>query len=255
MGEVLLEGVNVSDKPRFAAEKIGFLPEIPPLYLEMEVTEYLRFMSEIKGIAKADRQNRIDEVLEIAQITHMKSKLISVLSKGYKQRVGLAQSLLGMPELLILDEPTVGLDPKQIADFRNLMVELNKNHTIILSTHILSEIEQVCTDVVILNEGNLVVADSMKNLQKKSKDSEDFQISIKGDKDVVQRFLGEFLGDKCVVFLRGDGDEQWFGITANQEKREKLFYALAEKRLPIMEIKNERMVLEKVFLQLTSATQ
>lgn len=252
-GSITVDGIDVVEHPRAAAAKIGFLPEIPPLYVEMEVAEYLRFMSEIKGIGKEQRQARIEEVMQIAQVGHVQNRVIGHLSKGYRQRVGLAGALMGMPEILILDEPTVGLDPRQIADFRNLMIELGKKHTIIFSTHILSEIDMVCEKVVILNEGRVVAVDRMERLEGGMGKNE-FLLLIGAEKEEAERALGGVLGASEYTFTEKSADGVWFKLSADDtvELRKRIFYALAEARLPILEMKNVQLTLEQVFLKLTA---
>lgn len=254
-GSITVDGIDVVENPREAAEKIGFLPEIPPLYVEMEVLEYLRFMSEIKGIAKEERQQRIEEVMEIAQVDHVKNRVIGHLSKGYRQRVGLAGALMGMPEILILDEPTVGLDPRQIADFRNLMIELGKKHTIIFSTHILSEIDMVCEKVVILNEGRVVAVDRMERLEQGKLGKNEFALLIDAPRQEAEKALGAVLSALEYTFTEENADGAWFKISADDtiDLRKRIFFALAEAKLPILEMKNVQMTLEQVFLKLTAA--
>ncbi len=254
-GSITVDGIDVVEHPREAAAKIGFLPEIPPLYVEMEVAEYLRFMSEIKGIGKDQRQERIEEVMQIAQVEHVQNRVIGHLSKGYRQRVGLAGALMGMPEILILDEPTVGLDPRQIADFRNLMIELGKKHTIIFSTHILSEIDMVCEKVVILNEGRVVAVDRMEQLGQGGLGKNEFLLLIGAGREEAERALGGVLDASEYTFTEKGTDGVWFKLSADDtvELRKRIFYAFAEARLPILEMKNVQLTLEQVFLKLTAA--
>ena len=165
-GSVRVDGLDVLENPKEVKKKIGYLPENPPLYFDMTVREYLKFVYELKGAKKPEREH-IDEVMEIARISHMADRMIKNLSKGYKQRVGLAQALIGDPEVLILDEPTVGLDPKQIIEIRNVIRELGKDRTVILSTHILQEVSAVCDRVAIINRGRLVALDTLESLSAK----------------------------------------------------------------------------------------
>ncbi len=251
-GTILVDGIDVAENPREAAAKIGFLPELPPLYLEMEVAEYLKFMAEIKGIAKQDRGSRVEEVMEIAQVTHVKERVIAHLSKGYRQRVGLAGALMGMPEILILDEPTVGLDPRQIADFRKLMIELGKNHTIIFSTHILSEIDMVCEKVVILNEGRVVAVDQMEKLEQ---GKNGFLLCVDAKQGEAAKVLAGVMEQSCFAPVDGAGGGCWFRISAGDstQLRKNIFFALAQENMPILEMKNMQLTLEQVFLNLTAA--
>ena len=165
-GEVLINGHNILEEPEAAKKCIGYLPEMPPLYTDMKVNEYLRFVAELKKIPKKERQEQIEKVMLMVKIMDVQDRLIKNLSKGYKQRVGLAQAILGFPEIIILDEPTVGLDPKQIIEIRELIRELAKEHTVILSSHILAEIQEVCDYIMIISKGKLVASDTPENLEK-----------------------------------------------------------------------------------------
>ena len=164
-GEVLINGHNILEEPEAAKKCIGYLPEMPPLYTDMKVNEYLRFVAELKKIPKTERQEQIEKVMLMVKIMDVQDRLIKNLSKGYKQRVGLAQAILGFPEIIILDEPTVGLDPKQIIEIRELIRELAKEHTVILSSHILAEIQEVCDYIMIISKGKLVASDTPENLE------------------------------------------------------------------------------------------
>lgn len=166
-GTVLISGMDITENPSAVKKKIGYLPEIPPVYLDMKVKEYLKFAAGIKGVKGSERKAQIEDVMEKLKIKDMENRLIRNLSKGYKQRVGFAQALLGNPEYLVLDEPTVGLDPSQVIEVRNLIKSLSKNHTIILSSHILQEIQAVCERVVIISHGEIRAIDSIKNLEEK----------------------------------------------------------------------------------------
>ena len=165
-GEILIDGHNILEEPEEAKKKIGYLPEIPPLYVDMTVSEYLKFVAELKSIPKEKRSGNINEVMSTTKLQSVKDRLIKNLSKGYRQRVGLAQALLGYPEIIILDEPTVGLDPKQIIEIRDLIKSLGNKHTVILSSHILSEVSAVCDHVLIIDKGKLVASDTPENLSK-----------------------------------------------------------------------------------------
>lgn len=175
-GKVEIDGFDITEYPEEAKRRIGYLPEIPPLYVDMKVREYLNFIYDLKNV-KFPKKPHIDEILKLVKIDNVQNRLIKNLSKGYRQRVGFAQALIGNPDVLILDEPTVGLDPKQIIEIRNLISRLGKNHTIILSSHILSEIQAVCKRVIIINRGQMVADDTMFNLSNK----------LSGDKSVVAR--------------------------------------------------------------------
>lgn len=180
-GEVVIDGHNILTDPIEAKRCIGYLPELPPLYTDMTVAEYLEFVSDLKGIAKNDRKAAVDNAMEITKITDMSRRLIKNLSKGYKQRVGLAQALINMPKIIILDEPTVGLDPRQIIEMRELIRSLGKEHTVILSSHILTEVSEVCDHAFIISHGRLVASDSLENLQSGEKSLEEVFLTLTGE--------------------------------------------------------------------------
>ena len=188
-GEVLIDGHNILEEPEAAKKCIGYLPEQPPLYFDMTVAEYLKFAAELKKVPKNERETQIEQVMELTGITAMANRLIKNLSKGYKQRVGLAQAILGYPEIIILDEPTVGLDPKQIIEIRELIRKLSEEHTIILSSHILSEVSAVCDYIMIINHGKLVASDTTENLMNHSLGSNTLELTVKGEKQDVEKML------------------------------------------------------------------
>ena len=216
-GEVLVNGHDILKKPELAKKCIGYLPEIPPLYVDMTVSEYLSFAAELKKIKKSEIEEAVDEVLELVQLEDVRDRLIKNLSKGYKQRVGLAQAVLGYPEIIILDEPTVGLDPKQIIEIRNLISRLGKNHTIILSSHILSEIQAVCKRVIIINRGEVVADDTAENLSNKlSTDHSLVARIVCADKDMLEA-LSTVKGVKNVTSL-GRNEENTFDFLIEPEQ-------------------------------------
>ncbi len=186
-GKVVINGHDISEEPVAARKCIGYLPEIPPLYLDMTPFEYLQFAAELKGVPKEKRTKEIERVMEQTQIQDMQERLIRHLSKGYRQRVGLAQALLGDPEVLILDEPMVGLDPKQIIEIRELIRSLGKKHTVILSSHILSEIASVCDHVLIISHGKLAASDTPENLSHYMKNSDMMELQIRGSREACER--------------------------------------------------------------------
>lgn len=186
-GKILIDGHDVSEEPMEARRRIGYLPEVPPLYLDMTPYEYLQFVAELKGLPKEKWQDMIDKAMEQTQIEDMQERLIRHLSKGYRQRVGLAQALLGDPEVLILDEPMVGLDPKQIIEIRELIRSLGKKHTVILSSHILSEITSICDHVMIISHGKLVASDTPENLGRYMKNSDIMELQIRGSREACDR--------------------------------------------------------------------
>ncbi|MCI5511042.1 MAG: ABC transporter ATP-binding protein [Eubacterium sp.] len=260
-GEVLINGMNILDEPEKVKKCIGYLPEQPPLYFDMTVEEYLKFAAELKKIKKAERRDQIEQVMEMTGIAAMRERLIRNLSKGYRQRVGLAQAILGYPEILILDEPTVGLDPKQIIEIRELIRSLSKNHTIILSSHILSEISAVCDYVMIINHGKLVASDTTENLEKMTMGSNTLEMEVKGKKEDVKKMLESVEEIQSLEWDDKDqknnenGEEHTVSFTIKTDEsvdiREKLFYKLAEARIPILKMQATRVSLEDVFLELT----
>ena len=186
-GTVKIDGYDIFKEPEKAKKCVGYLPEIPPLYQDMTVKEYLVFVAELKKIPAKEKMKNIKEVLEMTKTTQVENRLIKNLSKGYKQRVGIAQALIGMPEIIILDEPTVGLDPKQIIEIRQLIKELGKNHTVILSSHILSEISEVCEYIFIISRGQLAAEGTEKQLVEQMAGENNLELEIKGDKTKLRR--------------------------------------------------------------------
>ena len=256
-GTVTINGKDVQKDPEEAKRAIGYLPELPPLYVDMTVREYLDFVAELKKVPKKERKQQIDEVMEMTQITDMQQRLIKNLSKGYRQRVGLAQAILGYPEVIILDEPTVGLDPKQIIEIRDLIRKLGENHTVILSSHILSEVSAVCDHIMIISHGQLVASDSPEGLQKLMSGTPELLLTVKGDYEAVKDALAG-AADVDIVENLGETEEHCvkIRITAkeNADIREDVFYVLAAAKLPILEMNKEQKSLEDIFLELTSST-
>ena len=188
-GEVLIDGKNILEEPDEARRLIGYLPEIPPLYLDMTVLEYLSFAAELKKIPKKDREEAVSKAMELTMLNDVKGRLIKNLSKGYRQRVGLAQAVLGMPPVIILDEPTVGLDPKQILEIRDLIRDLSEKHTILLSSHIMQEVSAVCNEIIIINEGKMIVKDKPENISAHIEQTHELTMEIKGNKELVRSIL------------------------------------------------------------------
>ncbi len=252
-GEVVINGHDILEEPEEAKKCIGYLPELPPLYMDMTVGEYLKFAAQLKKIPKAQRASQIEEIMELVGIKEMERRLIKNLSKGYKQRVGLAQAILGYPEIIILDEPMVGLDPKQIIEIRELIRKLSENHTIILSSHILSEVSEICDYIMIINKGKLVASDTTENLSHMTFGSNTLDAVIKGDKE---RLEGVLRGVEEIQELEwntsADGECAVSIKTAEHvDLREKLFYLMAANQMPILEMKSTKVSLEDVFLELT----
>lgn len=254
-GEVKINGYDIFDEPEKAKKCIGYLPELPPLYMDMTPVEYLKFVAELKGIERVKRKVMIEDVMEMTKITHMKDRLIKNLSKGYRQRVGLAQALIGYPEVLILDEPTVGLDPKQIIQMRQLIKELGKNHTIIVSSHILSEISEVCDHVMILSNGKLVADDSLEHLQKRCEGANLLHLTVRGNESAINEILRSTVGIKNFRVQNSQLDEEAVDITIevaeHTDIREQMFYSFAQAHCPVIRMDNDRLTLEEIFLELT----
>ena len=230
------------------------MPELPPLYFDMTVKEYLAFAAELKKIPKAERKNQITRVCATTKLDAVQNRLIKNLSKGYRQRVGLAQAILGYPEVIILDEPTVGLDPKQIIEIRDLIKSLKKKHTVILSSHILSEVRAVCDYVLIISHGKLVASDTPDNLERLAAGSNSLLMKVKGEKDTIRKNLETIEGVTGVEMSCDTDEELWktkVSIEENVDIREEVFYAMAKADCPIYEMQVKRVSLEDVFLELT----
>ena len=252
-GDVEIDGHDILKDAEEAKKCIGYLPEIPPLYQDMTVKEYLDFVAELKKVAKAERKNQVEEVMKKTFITDMQKRLIKNLSKGYKQRVGLAQAMIGNPDVIILDEPTVGLDPKQIIEIRELIRELKKDHTVILSSHILSEVAEVCDEIMIIAKGRLVAAGTAEQLLKDLGSSNTLELTVKGSKKEVTELLKSVNGiNTCTVDNAPGGTVECF-ISYNDdvEIRDELCKKLASKDMTIYRLVNDAKSLEDIFLELT----
>ncbi len=251
-GEVLIGGHNIMDEPMQAKKLIGYLPEQPPLYTDMTAEEYLKFVMEAKDIPLKERKQQLKSAMERTRIDDVKDRLIRNLSKGYRQRVGIAQALLGDPEVIILDEPTVGLDPKQIIEIRELIRELGKTHTLVLSSHILSEVQAVCDSIMIISKGRLVASDTADNLTKLLAGRETLHLDVRADSASAQMILESIDGIEDVQMNRTESGTV-LTITPEQgvDLRESLFFAFANAGAPILEMSRDRATLEDVFLELT----
>ena len=253
-GQVLIDGHDILKEPEEAKKNIGYLPEMPPLFFDMTVLEYMKFAADLKKIPRNQKDKQIKEVMDMVKITDMKDRLIKNLSKGYRQRVGLAQAILGYPEVIILDEPTVGLDPKQIIEIRDLIKSLKQKHTVILSSHILSEVRAVCDYVLIISHGKLVASDTPDNLERLAAGSNSLLMKVKGEKDTIRKDLETIEGVTGVEMSYDSDEELWKTKVSIQEDvdiREKVFYAMAKANCPIYEMQVKRVSLEDVFLELT----
>ena len=255
-GTVVIDGHDILEEPEEAKKCIGYLPEMPPLYFDMTVLEYLKFVADLKKIPKDKKASMIEEIMDMVKITDMKNRLIKHLSKGYRQRVGIAQAVLGYPEVIILDEPTVGLDPKQINEIRDLIKGLKQKHTVILSSHILSEVSAVCDYVLIISHGKLVASDTPENLGKLAAGSNNLNLLVKGQKDTIRAALEAVEGVKEVT-VKKSPEEGVYAITVgteeNMDVREKVFYSMVNAGCPILEMQSRKVSLEEIFLELTES--
>lgn len=254
-GEVKINGFDVLKQPEEAKKCVGYLPELPPLYMEMTVKEYLDFVAELKKLDKSLRAGYVKEAMKITRTEEVSGRLIRNLSKGYRQRVGFAQAVLGYPEILILDEPTVGLDPKQIIEIRDLIRELGKKHTIILSSHILSEISAVCDHVFIISHGKLVASDSTENLLERMTGAQEIELLLKAEENEAETAIREIAQvERCEKTEAKEDGTVGLLVTAKKDAdvREAIYHTCVEHHIPILEMKAASKSLEDVFLELTA---
>lgn len=251
-GEILINGHDILKEPEAAKKSIGYLPELPPLYMDMTVMEYLKFSAELKKIKKEDREQEIEKALKLVKLADVQDRLIKNLSKGYKQRVGLAQAILGFPEIIILDEPTVGLDPKQIIEIRELIRELAKEHTVILSSHILAEIREVCDYIMIISKGKLVASDTPEHLEELMNGSDTIHIETRAEKETVREILSGLKDIEDVTYTQ-ENEILKAEVKTKERKdiREVIFSAFAEAKCPLLTLQKTTVSLEEVFLELT----
>ncbi|MFH1287834.1 MAG: ABC transporter ATP-binding protein [bacterium] len=253
-GSASVAGFDVFEDSMKVKSRIGYLPENPPLYDDMSVFSYLDFVAQIKEIEPKETKNRIEEIMETVRIKDVSKRIIGHLSKGYRQRVALAQSLLNNPEVLIFDEPTVGLDPKQIIEMRELIKQLGEKHTVLLSSHILSEVSQICGRVLIINKGKIIAIDTQNELMKRVQKRKKLFIQVKGQKDVLLKVFNEkLLGLKKIDVLKDENGLIDFQVESDLEVdlRELVFKLVVENNMVIMQLKPIEVSLEEVFLQLT----
>ena len=254
-GEILVDGFSITKEPEKAKRRIGYLPELPPLYMDMTVEEYLRFAAQLKKVPKSEWDSQVDRVAGMTGVDQVLGRLIRNLSKGYRQRVGLAQALLGFPKVLILDEPTVGLDPKQILEMRTLIRQLAQEHTVILSSHILSEVQEVCDHLLIIHHGKKVAAGEPEELERSLSGNPALEIVVRGEGEAVQSQLALLSGitsltqhdcpeANCCAFR--------LESTPDQDLREAVFQTCARQGLPLLELRRDTLTLEDIFLKLTS---
>lgn len=258
-GTVKINGFDILKQPEEAKKHIGYLPEMPPLYTDMTVGEYLKFAADLKKLPKEKKRSYIDEAMELTKITDVKNRLIRNLSKGYRQRAGFAQAVLGYPQVIILDEPTSGLDPKQIMEMRSLIQSLGRQHTVILSSHILSEIKEVCGHIFIISKGRLAASDTTENLINQMSGQQELKLLLKGSEAAVEDALVQAGFSSSFISISrpesGLADEccqAVLKIEAGRDIREQIFYAFAGADIPILEMRAGGKSLEEIFLELTN---
>ena len=256
-GRVSVDGINVLDDPLAVKRRIGYLPEQPPLYLDMTVEEYLIFVYNLKGCT-LNRTKHLEEICEVVKLTEVSHRLIRNLSKGFRQRVGIAQALIGNPPVIIFDEPTVGLDPKQIIEIRNLIRTLGKDHTVILSTHILQEVQAVCDRIIIINRGRIVADELTENITSVVSNNRRFNVKIAGPQKEVLSMLRAMPGVAYAeVLAERDGDAYTYMVESDfgVDIRKKLFYALAERSWPMIGMEALGMSLEDIFISVVDQSE
>ena len=252
-GSIEVEGYDISTKPRKAKKSIGYMPETTPMYQDLTPREFISYVAELKGVPRKKRKEEVQKILKEVNVEDVQNKLIRNLSRGYKQRVSLAGALVGNPKVLILDEPTVGLDPKQVIQFRNLIKELGKEHTVILSSHILSEISQICEKVIIINKGKIVAIDTPSNLEGKVKEENIFLVTIEDPENKIKEVVKQMKRAKGVQLMKelADGTKQ-YGITSinDADIRKEIFETFAREGITIFELKQSETTLEEAFINL-----
>ena len=256
-GQIIVNGFDISKKPKKAKKQIGYMPEGTPLYTELTVKEFVNYMAELKGVKSKQRKEMVKRVISEVGLENVQNKIIRNLSRGYKQRVSMAGALIGDPDVIILDEPTVGLDPKQITEIRNLIKELGKKHTVILSSHILSEVSQICERVVIINSGKIVAIDTPENLENKTKEKNTILVTVEDPKENM-KCLQETVTEISEVKLikdNEDGTKQYAISSSGQvDLRKKLFEILPKQEIVIFELKKSESTLEDAFIKLIDTT-
>jgi len=254
-GQIIVNGYDILKKPKKAKQQIGYMPENVPLYYELTVREFVTYMAELKFVK---RKTEVDRILKETGLEDVQKKLIRNLSRGYKQRVSLAGALIGNPDVIILDEPTVGLDPKQITEIRSLIKELGKKHTVILSTHILSEVSQICEKVVIINKGKIIAVDTPENLEKKTKEQNSISVTVEDLNDNMKNIKEKLSEIDNITLVKDneDGTKQ-YTITSETDVdlRKKLFEVLPKEEITIFELKKTETTLEDAFIKLVDTTK
>ena len=256
-GQIIVNGFDISKKTKKAKKQIGYMPEGTPLYTELTVKEFVNYMAELKGVKSKQRKEMVKRVISEVGLENVQNKIIRNLSRGYKQRVSMAGALIGDPDVIILDEPTVGLDPKQITEIRTLIKELGKKHTVILSSHILSEVSQICERVVIINSGKIVAIDTPENLENKTKEKNTILVTVEDPKENM-KCLQETVTEISEVKLikdNEDGTKQYAISSSGQvDLRKKLFEILPKQEIVIFELKKSESTLEDAFIKLIDTT-
>ena len=252
-GEIIIDGYDILKRPKKAKKEIGYMPEGVPLYYDLSVKEFVTYMAEIKQVDKKTRKEKIEKIIEQTGLKEVEKRLVKNLSRGYKQRVSMAGALVGNPKILILDEPTVGLDPKQITEIRNLIKELGKTHTVILSSHILSEVSQICNKVIIINKGKIIAIDTPENLENKVTNNNSIYVTVEDIENKIQNIKEKISDIKKIELVQEnkDGTKQYV-IEAKGEKelRKTIFAELAKENITIFEMKKADSTLEDAFMKL-----
>jgi len=252
-GEIIIDGYDMLKKPKKAKKEIGYMPEGVPLYADLTVKEFVKYMAEIKGIDKKERKEKVEKIIEQTGLKDVENKLTRNLSRGYKQRVSMAGALVGEPKILILDEPTVGLDPKQITEIRKLIKELGKTHTVILSSHILSEVSQICNKVIIINKGKIVAIDTPENLESKVSSNNSVYVTVEDTENKMEQIKEKIPQIETLKLIKTneDGTKQ-YEITSKEDEdlRKILFSELAKENITIFEMKKVDFSLEDAFMKL-----
>ena len=252
-GQIVVNGIDISKRPRKAKKEIGYMPENVPLYSELTAKEFLSYMAELKLVKRNERKKEVEKVLKEMGLEDVKNKLIRNLSRGYKQRVSLGGALIGGPDVIILDEPTVGLDPKQITEIRSLIKKLGEKHTVILSTHILSEVSQICEKVIIINKGKLIAIDTPENLEKTTREQNGISVTVEDPKNNMSKLKDKIKQIDNIELVKDneDGTKQYVITTASDiDLRKKLFEVLPKEDIVIFELKKTETTLEDAFIKL-----
>ena len=252
-GEIIVDGYNMLKKPKKAKKEIGYMPEGVPLYMDLTVKEFVTYMAEIKKVNKKERKEKVEKIIEQTGLKDVEKKLVKNLSRGYKQRVSMAGALVGEPKILILDEPKVGLDPKQITEIRNLIKDLGKTHTIILSSHILSEVSQICNKVIIINKGKIVAVDTPENLENKVSNNNMIYVTVEDKDNKIESVKEKVQGIEKIELIKNneDGTKEYVIETAKDtDIRKEIFAELAKENITIFEMKKADSTLEDAFMKL-----